>query len=232
MSVGIPGICRSRISLPAPLCSPPVTAVPRSYGRSDSCAAALRLSEHEHRPWSAQVSLLHTPRRRDHSVATHLMLPHRRFRTLPFSAMHARVGLHPQSAGSSGTSGRIAFVTTSGCSPPRFAATRLPSVSRPESVCLRKDFHLPDDVRSKAHRPAREAGHADERRRRKCKPCERGGLHFAVASFVSMTAGCASRRSHALLCFLRRSVPSFRSVTSVRSRSSVPSVPVPPSSGR
>src|SRR5207249_1797850 len=44
-------------------------------------------------------------------------------------------------------------------------------------------------------RPAREAGHADEGRHRKCRPARSYGLHLRAASFVSMTAGYASRRS-------------------------------------
>ncbi len=41
---------------------------------------------------------------------------------------------------------------TSGCSPPRLAATQLPSVSRPESVCLER-ICTSIRVRSRAHQP-------------------------------------------------------------------------------
>ena len=72
---GLPVIGPSRIPLPAPLCSARVTARHRSYGRSDSCAAALRLYEHEHRPCPAQVSLRHAHCRHDHSVSNHHAAP-------------------------------------------------------------------------------------------------------------------------------------------------------------
>jgi hypothetical protein len=66
----------SRIPLPAPLRSTPVTAFHRYYERSDSCAGGSSAPcEHEHRPDPAQVSLRPVPCRHDHSVSTHQTCP-------------------------------------------------------------------------------------------------------------------------------------------------------------
>jgi hypothetical protein len=156
-----PVIGPSRIPLPAPLRSTPITALRRYYERSDSCVAGSSARrEHEHR-------LAHTglPSSRthchDHSVATHLMSPHRRFITLPLSAMRAppfRVRLHQsQQARRDIRPYRVRPPTdwsrAVDCSPRRVTAPQLSLASRPESGCLGKDLHLPRGVRSKAHWP-------------------------------------------------------------------------------
>ena len=105
----------SRIPLPAPLRSTPVTALRRYYGRSDSCAGGSSArDEHEHRPDPAQGSLRPVTCRHDHSVSTHLTCPDAALARYP----SARVGFPPRSgmrfrhsgADSPLTSGRIEFV--------------------------------------------------------------------------------------------------------------------------
>ena len=68
---GLPALRRSRIPLPVPLRSTPVTALPRYYEHSDSCAAALRRDAHEHRPPRTGLPTSRHLIARDHSVSTH-----------------------------------------------------------------------------------------------------------------------------------------------------------------
>ena len=107
--------CPSRIPLPAPLCSTPVTALPRSYGRSDSCAGGSSAPASMNTVLDSRAGLpascampscpfrLHPPH-----------VPRHRFCTLPLSGRRfpATRGLRFRllRAGSSLTSGRIEFV--------------------------------------------------------------------------------------------------------------------------
>ena len=130
----------SRIPLPAPLRSTPVTALRRYYERSDSCAGgSSALASMNTVLTPAQVSLRPVPRRHDHSVSTHLTCPRRRFRTLPLSARRSprrrrlRLRLSPAGSSRHARPNRVRHPTdwsfTSGCSPPRLAATQLPLVT-------------------------------------------------------------------------------------------------------
>lgn len=105
----------SRVSLPAPLRSTPVTAPHRYYGRSDSCAGGSSArDEHEHRPDPAQVSLRPVPYHDDHSVSTHQTCPGTAFTRYPSAATSSPpdggLRFRQFDAGSSLTSGRIEFV--------------------------------------------------------------------------------------------------------------------------
>ena len=82
----------SRIPLPAPLRSTPVTAPRRYFERSDSCAGGSSApAEHEHRPDPAQVSLRPVPCRHDHSVSTHLTCPGVAFTRYPLAPVGSRI---------------------------------------------------------------------------------------------------------------------------------------------
>ena len=105
----------SRVSLPAPLRSTPVTALRRYYGRSDSCAGGSSArDEHQHRPDPAQVSLRPVPCHDDHSVSTHQTCPGAAFTRYPSAAASSPPDggwrFRQFDAGSSLTSGRIEFV--------------------------------------------------------------------------------------------------------------------------
>src|SRR5688572_17062186 len=105
----------SRIPRPAPLRSPPVTALRRYYERSDSCAGGSSArDEHEHRPDPAQVSLRPVPCRHDHSVSTHHTCPGIAFTRYPSAAAssppYGGLRFRQFQAGSSPTYGRIEFV--------------------------------------------------------------------------------------------------------------------------
>lgn len=66
----------SRIPLPVPLRSTPVTALRRYYEHSDSCAGGSSAPVSMNTVLvPAQVSLRPVPRRRDHSISTHLTRP-------------------------------------------------------------------------------------------------------------------------------------------------------------
>lgn len=104
----------SRIPLPAPLRSTPVTALRRYYRRSDSCAGGSSARrEHEHRLGPAQVSLFHAHTRRVRSVANHRRLHVVAFTRYPSARRASRL---PEVWTSSFASrlieitGRIAFV--------------------------------------------------------------------------------------------------------------------------
>ncbi len=126
----------SRIPLPAPLRSTPVTASHRYYERSDSCAGGSSAPrEHEHRPDPAQVSLRPVPCRHDHSVSTHQTCPGIAFTRYPsadtgsppdrwveISPVPGRLIAHVRPY-------RVRYPTDWSlpvdCSPPRLAATQL-----------------------------------------------------------------------------------------------------------
>ena len=114
----------------------------------------------EHPPWPEQVSLVNTARTSLHSVTNHLtrpavasVLPTQRSR-LPETGVsgldftlneEARRYVRPK---------RVRFTTdckfTSGCSPPRLAATQLPSAIGSGHL-PREDLHLSDRACSQAH---------------------------------------------------------------------------------
>ena len=77
----------SRIPLPAPLRSTPVTALRRYYERSDSCAGGSSAHASMNTVLSpAQGSLRPVPCRHDHSVSTHLTCPDAPFARYPLVA--------------------------------------------------------------------------------------------------------------------------------------------------
>src|SRR5207249_2713663 len=78
--------------LPAPLRSPGVTRIPRSYGCSDSCPAALRLliREHEHRLDPGRSLCFMCLAVRPFRLQPPSW-PHDRFDTLPLSVVGFRV---------------------------------------------------------------------------------------------------------------------------------------------
>ena len=111
----------------------------RYYERSDFCSAgSLARVSMNASPSPEQISLLHVHGRPDHSVANHLTPHRRRFPTLPLSTT---VALPTQSQTSPLTSRLVGYARpnrvrhptdwsfTSGCSPPRLAATQLPLVT-------------------------------------------------------------------------------------------------------
>ena len=126
----------SRIPLPAPLRSTPITALRRYYGRSDSCAggSSARVSMNTVLI-PAQVSLRPVPCRHDHSVSNHLTCPDVAFARYP----SASIGSPPDSGlrFRQFTRRLIAHVWPYrvryptdwsfpvDCSPPRLAATQL-----------------------------------------------------------------------------------------------------------
>jgi hypothetical protein len=147
MLTDLPVARPSQIPLPAPLCSTPVTALPRSYGRSDSCAGGSSAPRSMNTvltraglPASCATPLspfrLHPP-----SVSR------RPFRTLPLrddSLLRChRLRFRRSHAGSSITSGRIEFVPYGLVTHLRLLPTssRDDAVTvgyRPESVCLER----------------------------------------------------------------------------------------------
>ena len=157
----------SRIPLPAPLRSTPVTALYRYYERSDSCAAALWL------PVSMNTVL--TPRRSPcvlcHAVMT---IPSPHTRRVPASLSHATPQRIPVShrtgglrfrqfrGGSSPTSGRFEFVILrTGHSPsiaPHLASRRRSyRWVRAGERMPEEDFHLSVMAPLQAHPAARAA---------------------------------------------------------------------------
>ncbi len=125
-----------RIHLPAPLRSTGVTRLRRSYGCSDSCPAALRVNDHEHRlvpdrSHGLLYSNFRTFRRQSPDAPAH------RFATLPLSVGRFRFpglgfAFYPQ-AHRSTRPNRVRQPAdrsfTSGCSPRRLAASQLPWVT-------------------------------------------------------------------------------------------------------
>jgi hypothetical protein len=138
----------SRIPLPAPLRSTPVTALRHYYERSDSCAGGSSAPRSMNTVLSpAQVSLRPTPCHRDHSVSNHPTCPDPAFARYP----SATVGF-PPSCGSRFrlcTSRLIAHVRPNrvryptdwsfpaDCSPPRLVATQL-SLGTGRRACARR----------------------------------------------------------------------------------------------
>jgi hypothetical protein len=110
-----------------PLAPRPLQTLHRYYGRSDSCSALL----------TVQVSLVHVPGLCRHSASNHLAAPRRRFDTLPLSAAglpcRVRASPLPSRLAERARPNRVRhpadWLLTSGCSPPRLAATQLPSVT-------------------------------------------------------------------------------------------------------
>jgi len=131
----------------------PITGLPRYYGRSDSCriGSSVPYWPHEHRSGPRQVSLLHahelpsspSPTTLAPPVAAFARYPSaplifrlRRIKTSPFTSRLIE-SLWPN---------RVRYPTgfpfTSGCSPPRLAATQLPSVTSWKAFCLTGTFTL------------------------------------------------------------------------------------------
>jgi len=144
-----------------PLCSMPVTALPRSYGRSDSCPprSSSTLGGMNSSSRRRQVSLVHTARPSMPSVTKHLAhpaiaspLPAQRGR-LPGLYSGLDFTLNPQ-ARRYARPNRVRQPTdcmfASGCSPPRLTTRQLPSATGighlPEG-----DFHPSDCACSQAH---------------------------------------------------------------------------------
>ena len=106
----------SRIPLPAPLRSTPVTTLRRYYERSDSCAGGSSARASMNTVLiPAQGSLRPVPCRHDHSVPTHLTCPGVAFARYPsaptgFPRLCGSRFRHLD-AGSSLTPGRIGFVS-------------------------------------------------------------------------------------------------------------------------
>jgi hypothetical protein len=105
----------SRIPLPAPLRSTPVTTLRRYYERSDSCAGGTSARASMNTVLiPAQGSLRPVPCRHDHSVSTHLTCPDVAFTRYPSATVGSprACGLRFRRVrvGSSLTSGRIEFV--------------------------------------------------------------------------------------------------------------------------
>src|SRR5208282_5633975 len=141
--------------------SRPVTALPRYYGRSDSCPPSPRAlpSGLVAGSFSGQVSLIHvpglpalppptTPRGPGITLARYAGTP-----DLPgvfsgawASPLTCRLAAHARP-------NRVRYPAdgsfTSGCSPPRLAATQLP---RLQLCAPEEDFHLSDHARFQAHR--------------------------------------------------------------------------------
>jgi hypothetical protein len=140
--------------------SRPITALPRYYGRSDSCSPGSSAPSGMNTvSISQQVSLVHTARPSMHSVTKHLArpaiaspLPTQRDR-LPGLYPGLDFTLNPQ-ARRYARPNRVRYPTdcmfASGCSPPRLAATQLPlatgSGHLPEG-----DFHPSDRACFQAH---------------------------------------------------------------------------------
>jgi hypothetical protein len=108
-------MCPSRIPLPAPLRSTPVTALRRYDERSDSCAGGSSARASMNTVLTpTQGSLRPVPCRHDHSVSTHLTCPDGAFTRYPSAPVGSprECGLRFRRvrAGSSLTSGRIEFV--------------------------------------------------------------------------------------------------------------------------
>ena len=150
----------------------PITGLPRYYGRSDSCriGSSVPYWPHEHRSGPRQVSLLHahelpsspSPTTLAPPVAAFARYPSaplifrlRRIKTSPFTSRLIE-SLWPN---------RVRYPTgfpfTSGCSPPRLAATQLPSVTSWKAFCLTGTFTL---LFMRAHRrTGRRRGWTDHR---------------------------------------------------------------------
>ena len=144
-----PSTLTSCIHLPVPLCSTPITALLSSYEDCDSSASLL--------PDRGLPASRHTSFR-DHSASKHPTPP-----IVAFTRYPSARWVSPHGVQASPLACRLAgFVRpnqvrqpadwslTSGCSPPRLAATQLPSASRPESVCLERTC-TSIRVRSRAH---------------------------------------------------------------------------------
>ena len=156
----------SRIPLPAPLRSTPVTALRRYDERSDSCAggSSARMSVNTVLT-PAQVSLRPVRCRRHHSVSTHLTCPGRAFARYPSARTGSppcrRLRFRQFEAGSSLTSGRIEFVILRTGHSPSIAlhlASRRRSYRwvRAGERMPGEDFHLSVMAPLQAH-PARRA---------------------------------------------------------------------------
>ena len=229
----------SRIPLPAPLRSTPVTAPRRYYERSDSCAGGSSApAEHEHRPDPAQVSLRPVPCRHDHSVSTHLTCPGVAFTRYPLAQSvpaSLRLRFRQFDAGSSLTSGRIEFVILrTGHSPsiaPHLASRRRSyRWVRAGERMPGEDFHLSVMAPLQAHvacRPA--AGVCDRARGAKHKRrCDRWAVCVCTSCSIARAKRGRDRpfvrprslRSFVLILFrsLRHtpSTPSFRAYTGRR----------------
>ena len=157
-SVGTLLIAMQSIHLPASLGSMPVTALPRYYGRSDSCRPALRThSRHEHLHFTGRspcfMYTIFRPFRLQPPDG-----PRRRFVTLPFSATSFRIrsGLRLWLAGSphhpaESSSSSYGLVR----SPPvalHLASRRRSYIRLQAGERLPgEDFHLADHVHSQTH---------------------------------------------------------------------------------
>ena len=129
----------SRIPLPAPLRSTPVTALRHYYERSDSCAGGSSAPRSMNTVLTpAQVSLRPVPRRCHHSVSTHRTCPAVPFARYPSGATASCVTAGSDFAGPTrahrsrpavSSSSPTDWSLTSDCSPPRLATTQLPLVT-------------------------------------------------------------------------------------------------------
>jgi hypothetical protein len=133
----------------------PITGLPRYYGRSDSCRAGSSVPywPHELRSGSRQVSLLHAPELPSSPAPTTLAPPVAAFARYPsaplISCLVRQVKTSPFTRRliESLWPNRVrvsapGFSFTSGCSPPRLAATQLPSVTSWKAFCLTGTFTL------------------------------------------------------------------------------------------
>ena len=114
-------------------------ALPRSYGRSDSCSGGSSARGSMNTVCGPQqVSLCHVPGLHGHSVSTHLRSSARRFRTLPLSPggflrVQVWTSSLPRRLVRFRRPYRVRYPTdwscASDCSPPRLAAAQLSSAS-------------------------------------------------------------------------------------------------------
>jgi hypothetical protein len=165
-------MCPSRIPLPAPLRSTPVTALRRYDERSDSCAGGSSARASMNTVLTpTQGSLRPVPCRHDHSVSTHLTCPDGAFTRYPSAPVGSprECGLRFRRvrAGSSLTSGRIEFVILRTGHSPSIAlhlASRRRSYRwvRAGERMPGEDFHLSVMAPLQAHR-RRPGGPAGER---------------------------------------------------------------------
>ena len=119
-----------------------------------------------------------------HSVSNHPTVPMialTRYPSASWASGSPRSGLHLECAGSPNGMAESSshcitdWTFTSGCSPPRLAATQFPSVYRPESACLKRTHTSQTKTHLQSHAFPRgpwerEKRHADSRRGRRSVP--------------------------------------------------------------
>ena len=204
----------SRIPLPAPLRSTPITASRRYYGRSDSCAGGSSARASMNTVLiPAQGSLRPVPCRPDHSVSTHLTCPDGAFARYPSASIGSRRlpdEISSVDADSSLTSGRIEFVILrTGRSPsiaPHLASRRRSyRWVRAGERLPGEDFHLSvmaplqAHVASPAGRPAMPPARNAARPVRASRP----RLHRVARSARSCSPGDPRDPRPVLICVIR-----------------------------